>query len=188
MLTIVVISKFWNILDMANQTENVISVIVKELPEWSGYEVVDLWIGIFVLLTTISMVFIIGFQLNHIKKESRRQNNIDSLKFMDKFYCESIKKYAKIINEIDENGNNATFNQDEKKNIEYLLNQFEILSTQVEYAEMDVDIVDSITGNIITSVMDNNMIKNIIKEKQCDDPTNYERIIKLHKKLTNIKN
>ena len=32
------------------------------------------------------------------------------------------------------------------------------------------------------------MIKNIIKEKQCDDPTNYERIIKLHKKLTNIKN
>ena len=53
---------------MGNQTENIVSVIVKELPEWSGYEVADFWIGICVFLTTISMVSIIGFQLTHIKR------------------------------------------------------------------------------------------------------------------------
>ena len=52
-----------------------------------------------------------------------------------------------------------------QKNIErYLLNQFEILSTQVEYAKIDVNIVDSITGNIITSVMGNNTVQNVISE------------------------
>ena len=68
------------------------------------------------------------------------------------------------------------------------MNQFEILSTQVEYAKIDFNIVDSITGNIITSVMGNNTVQNVISEKQDIDPTNYERIIKLHEKLTNIKN
>ena len=68
------------------------------------------------------------------------------------------------------------------------MNQFEILSTQVEYAKIDVGIVDSITSNIITSVMGNNTVQNVISENQDKDPTNYERIIKLHWGLMNIKN
>ena len=60
----------------------------------------------------------------------------------------SIKNYSSIINKIDRDGNDSTFNQNEIKNIEYLLNHFEILSTQVEYAKIDVNIVNSITGNV----------------------------------------
>ena len=173
---------------MENQTENIVSVIVKELPEWIGYEVANFWIEIGVLLTTIIIASIIGFQLTHIKRESRRQNNIDSLNFMGKFYCENIKEYTNIINKIDTDGNDAIFNQDEKEKIEGLLNQFEILSIQVEYAKIDIDIVDSITGNIITSVMGNDTVQNIISESQNTDSANYERIIKLHDRLMNIKN
>ena len=75
-----------------------------------------------------------------------------------------LKNYSSIINKIDRDGNDAIFNQDEIENIGYLLNQFEILSTQVEYAKIDVNIVDSITGNIITSVMGNNTVQNVISE------------------------
>ena len=53
---------------MENQTENIVSVIVKELPEWIGYEVANFWIEIGVLLTTIIIASIHWIPINSHKK------------------------------------------------------------------------------------------------------------------------
>lgn len=152
------------------------------------YEILDINLNFALVIITFCMAIIIGSQLLYIKRASNLENNIESLKFLDSHYDTHLKLYSDIINNISDNGDNAIFDDDEVKNMEYLLNRFEILSTHVEYGKIDIGIVDSISGNIIKSVMGNNTIKKVISKQQQKDPTNFERIIKLHGKLMKIKN
>ena len=67
-----------------------------------------------------------------------------------------------------------------------LLNQFEILAIKVKHMEIDVNIVNEITGNVLIGVINHNEIKNVIKRMQYVDHENYKRIIALCDKIDNI--
>ena len=172
---------------MDDQPENIVSVIVKELPEWSGYDVADIVVGIMALITAISMVTIIGLQLKHIKIETILQNKLKSLNIVDHHYEIRFEKHKKLINKIvSDTKNTSVFNNDEIDEMGCLLNQFEILAIKVKHMEIDVNIVNEITGNVLIGVINHKKIKNVIREMQDVDHENYKRIIALCAEIGDI--
>ena len=161
--------------------------IVRESPKWIGYDEANIVVGLMSLVTTISMVTIIGLQLKHLKTETIKKNKLTSLNIVDHHYQIRFEEYKKLINKIaSDTDNTAIFNNDEIYEMECLLNQFEILSIKIKYLELDVNIVNEITGNILISVINHNKIKITIKKMQDIDPKNYERIIALCDEISNI--
>lgn len=144
----------------------------------------DLNLNLVMVIVTSLTVGILGSQLYVIKRESIRENRLNSLKIMEEYHNDYLNKYATIINK---SRTSSKFTDNELKKIEYLLNQLEILSIKIKYMDMDVKIVDEIAGNIIKNVMGNSEVKDVILKMQNQDSTNFERIVELHKKIINIK-
>ena len=165
---------------MENQTRT----ILQEFYNLGLYEQLDLNLNLVMVIVTSLTVGILGSQLYVIKRESIRENRLNSLKIMEEYHNDYLNKYATIINK---SRTSSKFTDNELKKIEYLLNQLEILSIKIKYMDMDVKIVDEIAGNIIKNVMGNSEVKDVILKMQNQDSTNFERIVELHKKIINIK-
>ena len=119
---------------MENQTRT----ILQEFYNLGLYEQLDLNLNLVMVIVTSLTVGILGSQLYVIKRESIRENRLNSLKIMEEYHNDYLNKYATIINK---SRTSSKFTDNELKKIEYLLNQLEILSIKIKYMDMDVKIV-----------------------------------------------
>ena len=148
--------------------------------------IVDYSTTMLVIITVIMALFV-AIQIKHIKYETTQKTNYTSISVISEHYTNRFIKYSYLISKIsNKKYGNKKFTNDEIYDMEFLLNEFEILAIKVFHMKMDVSLVNEITGNVIISVMNNNEIKTVIETKQKEDSKNYERITELYLKIKKI--
>ena len=142
-----------------------------------------------IIISIIGSALTIGF-LYFIYTDLNLKNKIESFKQLDNFYFTRITGYGDITKKIDciRKNKQIQFTNEDRKQIEDLLNVLEIFAIKCKELKLDIHIVDEYSGSMILNLIENSEVEEMVQSFIEKDENNFTYLTNLRNELTNLRN